>query len=258
MGGGLHRLHYPFSHADGDLYVGGSEVGTKGRLARIGLRSFWIRHNSLRIDCPMNLKSSIFEKWNKKIHIYVGLFMLLFLWIFSVSGLFLNHPKWFKGQPQRDTIEKEVTMLETGDQLTKASYLMEQLNLKGEAIFRGEQKAGQFAFIAMRPDERTFVIVNLESNLAKITHVEGNFGQMLGNLHTFSGVRPIWGEKESIRDWLPTRIWSFSIDALSVGLIVIVGSSLYMGFQVREKRKPVILSLALGLVICAFFIWGLV
>jgi hypothetical protein len=205
----------------------------------------------------MSRVAAVSEKWNKKIHIYVGLFMLLFLWVFSVSGLFLNHPGWFSGPPQRETVEREVTMPEAGDEIAKASHLMDQLNLTGEAIFRGQQKPGQFSFIAMRPDERTFVIVNLENNLAKVTHVTGNLGQTLGNLHTFSGVRPIWGEIESKRDWIPTRIWSFCIDALSVGLIVLVGSSLYMGFQLKDKRKPVVLSLVLGVLVCAFFIWGL-
>ncbi len=205
----------------------------------------------------MSPSSQVFEKWNKKIHIYLGLYLLLFLWLFSVSGLFLNHPKWFGGRPQRTTIETQVEMLESGDQLSKARHLMGQLNLIGEAIFRGDQKPGQFAFIAMRPDERTFVIVNLENQLAKVTHVEGNVGQMLGNLHTFSGVRPIWGERESVRDWLPTRIWSFSIDALAVGVILLVASSLYMGFRQKEKRIPVTISLVIGIAVCSFFIWGL-
>ena len=204
----------------------------------------------------MSSNSSVFEKWNKKIHIYLGLYLILFLWIFSISGLFLNHPKWFGGQPQRTTVEKTVEMLESGDSLEKAHHLMGQLDLVGEAIFRGDQKPGQFAFLAMRPDERTFVVVDLETNLAKVTLVEGNVGQTLGNLHTFSGVRPIWGERESVRDWLPTRIWSFSIDALAVGVILLVASSLYMGFRQRDKWKPVLVSLGLGIAVCAFFIWG--
>ena len=205
----------------------------------------------------MSASNSVFENWNKKIHIYLGLCMLLFLWVFSVSGLFLNHPKWFGGQPNRNTTELEVAMAKSGDPYAKASHLMGQLEITGELIFRGAQKPGQFAFIAMRPDERTFVNVNLENSIAKVTHVTGNFGQMMGNLHTFSGVRPIWGEKESIRDWLPTVLWSLSIDVLSVALIVLVGSSLYMGFRQSEKRVPVAISLATGVALCSFFIWGL-
>ena len=35
-----------------------------------------------------------FERWNRKLHFYAGLFLLLFIWLFAVSGLILNHPKW--------------------------------------------------------------------------------------------------------------------------------------------------------------------
>ena len=166
----------------------------------------------------MKTNSAVFEKWNKKNHIYLGLFLLLFLWIFCVSGLFLNHPEWFHGKPERTSVDKPVDMLDGGDQITKARHLMDQLGLKGEALFQGAPKAGVFGFVAMRPDELTFVNVNLETKVAKVTHVEGNFDQMLRNLHTFSGVRPIWREKESKRDWLPTILWSISIDALSIGV----------------------------------------
>jgi hypothetical protein len=205
----------------------------------------------------MKTNSAVIEKWNKKIHIYLGLFFLLFLWIFCISGLFLNHPGWFAGKPQRNSVDKPVEMLDAGDQITKARHLMDQLDLTGEALFQGVPKPGQFTFVAMRPDERTFVNVNLETKVAKVTHVEGNFGQMLGNLHTFSGVRPIWREKESKRDWLPTILWSISIDALSIGVILLVMSSLYMGYRLKEKRRLVLASLGLGILLCSFFIWGL-
>jgi len=35
-----------------------------------------------------------FERWNRKLHFYVGLFLLFFIWLFAFSGLLLNHPTW--------------------------------------------------------------------------------------------------------------------------------------------------------------------
>ena len=32
--------------------------------------------------------------WNRRWHTWMGLFLLLFLWLFAVSGLILNHPNW--------------------------------------------------------------------------------------------------------------------------------------------------------------------
>ena len=39
-----------------------------------------------------------FERWNRKLHFYAGLFLLFFLWLFAFSGLLLNHSKWSSAQ----------------------------------------------------------------------------------------------------------------------------------------------------------------
>ena len=183
--------------------------------------------------------------------------MLLYLWVFSISGLFMNHPDWFKHQGERSSKDISVRMPDVPTNMEKAKNIMGQLNISGEIIFRGKQRPGQFAFIAMRPDERIFVNTNLESSVAKVTTVKAEPIAMLESLHTFNGIRGIWGEAESERDWLPTRIWSFSMDALCVGLILTVISSVYMAVQIKQNRIWCLVSFALGSVICSFFIWGL-
>jgi hypothetical protein len=37
---------------------------------------------------------AVCERWNRKLHFYTGLFLLLFLWLFAFTGLLLNHPTW--------------------------------------------------------------------------------------------------------------------------------------------------------------------
>lgn len=196
--------------------------------------------------------------WNRKVHIYLGLYMLLFLWVFAVSGLFMNHPRWFSGQPQRTSVEQPVVMPDSGTDLDQAHDIMGQLDLTGEVVFRGEQTPGEFRFIALRPHVRQFVNVNLETEIAKLTKVRLQPAGVLGDLHVFTGTRGIFREKVSVRDWLPTRIWSFSMDALSIGLLLMVLSSLYMGWQrLKTDRAGVIVSLTLGVTVFVFFMWGL-
>jgi hypothetical protein len=50
-----------------------------------------------------------FKVWNRKLHYYLGLYFLLFLWLFAFSGLLLNHGAWSFAQffPNR-----KVTILE--------------------------------------------------------------------------------------------------------------------------------------------------
>jgi len=35
---------------------------------------------------------AVLEAWNRRLHYYLGLYFLLFLWLFSFTGLLLNHP----------------------------------------------------------------------------------------------------------------------------------------------------------------------
>ena len=137
--------------------------------------------------------------------------------------------------------------------------IMQQLEISGEIVFRGQQKPGQFAFIPVKPDKRFFVNVDLETNVAKMTTAHLPTSSIIAELHTFSCVRGIYGESKDNRkrDWLPTIIWSFSMDALCVGLVFMVAGSLYMAFQIKQNRIWMLASFVLGVLVCSFFIWGL-
>ena len=88
-----------------------------------------------------------FVKWNRKIHIFMGLYMLLFLWVFAVSGLLMNHPGWLGGQPIRRPTDHLVALPESGTNLEKAQDIMGQLGLRGEVVFKGAQKPGSLVLL---------------------------------------------------------------------------------------------------------------
>ena len=198
-----------------------------------------------------------FEKWNRKIHIFLGLYFLLFIWLFSISGLFMNHPKWFHGKIERTPSDKTVTLSADMDDVATAKDLREQLGLEGEIILRAQRNPEKFAFFVMRPNQRFGVNVDLATEIATVNLIKPQPVGILGDLHTFTGVRGIWNEPVQERDWFLTRIWSFSMDALSIGLILIVISSLYMGLRIKENRRWIVASLTLGTLVCSFFVWGL-
>ena len=200
---------------------------------------------------------STLKQWNRKLHIYVGLYLLLFIWLFSISGLLMNHPAWFGHQPVRSPAEQTVTVMTEGTDMAKAQDVMKQLGITGEVLLRGPKKEGFFNFGVIRPNKRVFVNIDLQASVAKLNNVDLSISGTLGDLHTFTGVRGIWREKPSIRDWLPTQIWSFCMDAICVGLLFLIGSSLYMGWQLKDQRKGYVVSLVLGVMVSSFFLWGL-
>ena len=42
----------------------------------------------------MSFSTKRLETWNRTFHFYLGLYFLFFLWLFSLSGLMLNHGQW--------------------------------------------------------------------------------------------------------------------------------------------------------------------
>jgi hypothetical protein len=59
------------------------------------------------------------------------------------------------------------------------------------------------------------------------------------------------------RDWLLTRIWSAAMDALAIGLIVLVLTGPYQWYGLTSKRHLGLVLLGAGSAVCAFFLFGL-
>jgi hypothetical protein len=75
--------------------------------------------------------TAAFLVWNRRIHYYLGLFLLFVTWLFVFTGLLLNHPRWQFAQfwPNRvqTTAEYDVQPLRTGSDVERARYPMRQL-----------------------------------------------------------------------------------------------------------------------------------
>src|SRR5436309_15961124 len=79
-----------------------------------------------------------FERWNRKLHFYVGLFLLFFIWLFAFSGLLLNHPTWafaeFWTNREETNYERAITVPSAdvpGDR-AQAPDSLKQLKTEGE------------------------------------------------------------------------------------------------------------------------------
>src|SRR5437764_6608656 len=78
---------------------------------------------------------ALFEKWNRKVHYYLGLYFLFFLWLFSLTGLLLNHSwKFAEFWPNRriSISDRPIRPPAQADDLHETKDLMRQLGLDGE------------------------------------------------------------------------------------------------------------------------------
>jgi hypothetical protein len=208
---------------------------------------------------PDRNSAQVFEKWNWNFHVYLGLYFVLFLWLFAISGLFMNHPKWFPHRPNRVSETRQVQVPADDSDMNRVHAVNHQLGLTGEPIlWRNQPKPGAFAYRLVRPNRVIHVSVDLATGITQInTTLHVDKSGVLEILHTLSGVREIYNETVPSRDWVMTQIWSFSMDALSIGLIIMTLNSIYMWYRLKGEIVNGLIALALGIGSCVYFVWGL-
>lgn len=201
-----------------------------------------------------------FTIWNRKLHFYLGLYFLFFLWLFAFTGLLLNHSSWAFAQffPQRkiSKFERAIGIPAGSSDLDQAQDLMRQLGIEGEVGWGGARTGPErLDFGVSRPGRIHQIEADLRLGRAKVTVTEYNGWGILRTLHTFVGVSA--RDQRNQRDWVLTTVWALSMDAVAAGVVFLVLTSLYMWWGLREKRKPGLVALALGSAVCGLFVVGL-
>src|SRR5262245_26922358 len=145
-----------------------------------------------------------FLLWNRRLHYYLGLYFLFFCWLFALTGLLLNHPRWefaqfWPNRIQRST-EHPVAISATTAPLERARQVMQQLDLTGEIQWPAAQPTdGSLAFQVTRPGLVIEVTVNETAGRTTVKRNELNAWGVINLIHTFTGVRS--GETRDERDW---------------------------------------------------------
>jgi hypothetical protein len=199
------------------------------------------------------------QLWNRKLHYYLGLLTLFFVWLFCITGLLLNH-QWkfaeFWGSRQQSTSEQGIVAPASGNDLAQAQEIMRQLGLRGEiewTVIRGD--ASRFDFRVSRPGHIFEVHTDLVRNRATVKRIDVNGWGVMRILHSFTGVR--MDDSRNGRDWILTSVWALTMDAVAAALLLMVLSSLYMSLELRSKRLGGVIFLSAGLLSCALFCVGL-
>ena len=204
----------------------------------------------------------MFETWNRKIHYYIGLYLLFFVWLFAFSGLLLNHSDWkpfeFWEKRKESASERAITAPPPGRDLDQANDLLRQVGLTGEIDWtasRGDNN--RLNFRVTRPGHVIDINADFQQRRATIKRIDYNAWGLMRTLHTFTGASAHEKDNRNQRDWVLTKVWALAMDAVAVGLIITVLSSLYMWYELPEKRRLGAIILALGVLSCGLFCIGL-
>jgi hypothetical protein len=204
--------------------------------------------------------SALFEQWNRKLHYYLGLYFLFFLWLFLLTGLMLNHGRWAWAQAanqRRETRYEQSIRPPIGDtDLARARDLMNQLRLAGEIeLPAAAQAPGRFDFNVARPKDASQVRVDFPQRKAAIQHFDNGGWAIFRIFHTFSGSR--FNAPDTQRDWVITTVWVTAMDGLAAGLILMVLGSYYMWYRLKRTHELGWLALVAGYASSVMFLIGL-
>ena len=206
----------------------------------------------------MSFSTKRLEAWNRKFHFYLGLYFLFFLWLFSLSGLMLNHGQWrvslaANGRTEQRS-ERSIQPPVGATEKDRARHVMLQLGLVGE-LDMPAQRPGELSFNTSRPSDSSQVRVDLVKNLATVQHFTNGHLSRFRILHTFSGSR--YNQPSSERDWVVTTIWVVAMDALAAALMVMVCGSYYMWWRLKKRHGLGLAALLLGFLACGWFVAGI-
>src|SRR5207248_8109927 len=121
--------------------------------------------------------------------------------------------------------------------LAQARDILKQLKIEGEIMWTTTRTdANQFDFQVRPPGHFFFIKADLAQTHVTVRQAEVNQWGVIKALHTFTGVQ--MDDPRNSRDWALASLWAFSMDAVAAGLILMVLSSLYMWFELPQKRLP--------------------
>ena len=145
-----------------------------------------------------------------------------------------------------------------GSDLAQANDILRQLGLNGEVEWtasRGDNT--RLNFRVTRPGHVVDINADFQQRRATIKRIDYNAWGLMRTLHTFTGASVHEKDNRNQRDWLLTKVWAFAMDAVAVGLIIVVLSSFYMWYELPEKRALGAIVLTVGVLSCGLFWIGL-
>lgn len=196
-------------------------------------------------------------KWNRKIHIYLGLYFLFFTWLFGFSGLLLNHHWEFaKFWENRKEIKyhKTIQISTERERFALVYEITNKINLNGSVINpRFSNDSILLNFVIAKPGTRYDLQANLNDGKIMITEVKFNTWGIMRALHAVRN--PTLKEQSERYHTVIASIWSISIDIMSVSFIVICLGGWYMYLQVARRRFYLgLVSIVSGFILCIYFL----
>jgi hypothetical protein len=169
-------------------------------------------------------------------HLYLGLFCCLFVLMYGVSSVQMSHNTWFNLRP---SVAVSTYTLATGiDDARAVARELNRHDVRGEVTLVRSSPAGA-AFSMQRPGTVYQVEYTAANGETKVRDNHAGFMGMMNRLHHVAGVKHEY--------WL-INAWGWLVGIVSLGLMVLGATGIYLWFKLYKERLVGGILLALGLV----------
>jgi hypothetical protein len=175
-------------------------------------------------------------RWLRNTHLFTGLFSALFVLMYGVSSVQMAHNNWFDIRPT--VTESTVAVEPSSDARAVARQLMDRHGTAGE-IQQINQKGDRFAFRIVRPG--TMYDVEGARGAAEVK-VKTSTAPLLGMLNRLHHISGYW------REYQVMNAWGVVLGLVSLGLIVLGATGIYLWFKLNGERVigAILLAVSLG------------
>jgi hypothetical protein len=171
----------------------------------------------------------------RELHLALGLFGSGFLLVYAVSGLQMSHPRL---APRSDTVlEAEVELAPGADARGAEAELRARHRVRGE-LAAAEPRDGTLRLRFVRPGTVVEAEVESASGRTRLRTTRGDFSRFLNRLHHAAGL----GHTDAA-----TNLWGAAVLVLSVSLLALVASGLFLWWQLPRERRAGAVTLAASL-----------
>jgi hypothetical protein len=173
----------------------------------------------------------------RSIHLWLGGAAALYLLVYGVSAVQMAHHDWFTLRPQVTRGEIALSPAAAAEARPAARELMDLHGLRGE-LGDVRATANGFAFRVVRPGTVHAVTVDRAAGRARVETSVASFLGMLNRIHHVAGVRHEYGLLNA---------WGAFVVAVSVGLILLAATGIYLWFKMQRERRVGVVLLAVSL-----------
>ena len=177
-------------------------------------------------------------RWLRNTHLFLGLFTFLFIIMYAVSSVQMAHNSWFRLTPAVATKRIAIAPEKGTDARAVARELMDR-NLIGGEINEAKPTEAGFSFRVVRPGAVQEIMYSRELGAASIRISKAGLMGMLNRIHHIAGLD---------YEYLPTKLWAYFVVLVSLSLMVMAVTGIYLWFKLHQERVAgsILLAISLG------------